>query len=226
MYYHRPPAIEARFRGDTDKSKRLYAELQVEYFRAWSDYDQHGYAWSFQPEFKASRRFSFDYAFGVERMFNDIGFSGANQTDGIVLFGKRDISTLTNTLSGAFIFSASSYLTLRVRHYWSRADYGGSYYVLQDDGSLNQMTNTGMLQNDDVNTNYLNLDLVYTWRFAPGSELSVVWKNAIYSEGDIVIRSAMDNFSDLLSMPQTNSISLKILYYLDYQNFRKLFSSK
>ncbi len=225
MYYHRPPAIEASFRGDTDKSKRLYGELQVEYFRAWSDYDQHGYAWSFQPEFKASRRFSLDYAFGVEKMFNDIGFTRANQVNGIV-FGKRDISTLTNTLSGAFIFTASSYLTLRARHYWSRADYDGTYYELQNDGSLNQITIMGMPENDNVNTNYLNVDVVYTWRFAPGSELSLVWKNSIFSEGDIIIRNAMDNFTDLLSMPQTNSISLKILYYLDYQNFRKLFLSK
>ncbi|MBE0679246.1 MAG: carbohydrate binding family 9 domain-containing protein [Bacteroidales bacterium] len=225
MYYHRPPAIEASFRGDTDKSKRLYGELQVEYFRAWSDYDQHGYAWSFQPEFKASRRFSFDYAFGVEKMFNDIGFTRANQVNGIV-FGKRDISTITNTLSGAFIFTASSYLTLRARHYWSRADYDGSYFELENDGSLNMLNNPDITDSDDVNTNFLNIDLVYTWRFAPGSELSLVWKNSIFSEGDIIIRNAMDNFTDLLSMPQTNSISLKILYYLDYQNFRKLFSSK
>jgi len=226
LYYHRPPAIKASFRGDTDKSKRIYAELQGVYFRARSDYDQHGYAWSFQPEFKASRRFSFDYAFGVEKMFNDIGYSRANQAEGIVVFGKRDIATVTNTLSGAFIFSASSYLTLRARHYWSRADYDGSYYGLQDDGGLHQFIIPGTPENDDVNSNYMNIDMGYTWRFAPGSELSLVWKNAIFSEGDVIIRSAMDNFTDLLSMPQANSISLKILYYLDYQNFRKLFSSR
>lgn len=226
MYYHRPPAIEAGFRGDTDKSKRLYAELEAEYFVSRSDYDQHGYAWSIQPEFKASRRFSFDYALGVGKLFNDIGFSRANQAVGIVVFGKRDIATVTNTLSGAFIFSASSYLTLRARHYWSRADYDGSYYALQDDGRLNQLIIPGTPENDDVNSNYLNIDMGYTWRFAPGSELSLVWKNAVFSEGDIIIRNGIDNFTELLSMPQTNSISLKILYYLDYQNFRKLFTSK
>ncbi|MFZ2287227.1 MAG: DUF5916 domain-containing protein [Bacteroidales bacterium] len=225
MYYHRPAAVEAGFRGDTDKSKRLYAEIQTEYYRAWSDFDQHGYAWSIQPEFKASRRFSFDYGLGVEKMFNDIGYIGANPVNGIV-FGKRDVATVTNTLSGAFIFTASSYLTLRARHYWSRADYDGSYFKLENDGSLNTLNNPDIPSNDDVNTNFLNIDVIYTWRFAPGSELSLVWKNAVFSEGDIIIRNGMENFRDLFSMPQTNSISLKILYYLDYQNFRKLFSSK
>ena len=68
--------------------------------------------------------------------------------------------------------------------------------------------------------------MVYTWRFAPGSELSLVWKNAIFSEGDVIIKNGLDNLEKLFAMPQTNSLSLKILYYLDYQNFKKLFSSK
>lgn len=225
MYYHRPPALEAGFRGDTDKSKRLYAEVEAEYFRSWSEYGQHGYAWSFQSELKVSRRFSFDYANGIEKMFNDIGYALESPSEGI-LFGKRDVSTITNTLSGAFIFSSSSYLTLRARHYWSRADYDGAYYRLQADGSLNPLGETESTGNLDRNTNYLNIDMVYTWRFAPGSELSLVWKNAVFSEGNIIIRNGLDNFADLLTMPQTNSISLKILYYLDYQNFRKLFTSK
>lgn len=225
MYYHRPAAFEAGFRGDTDKSKRFYIQGSAEYAKAWSDMHQHGYAWSLQPEFRASRRFSFGYSLQVEKTFNDIGFVPGNSGEGIT-FGKRDVSTVTNTVSGAFIFSANSYLTLRGRHYWSRADYDGDYFTLQSDGSLLPRVFSTTIDNSDVNTNFLNIDLVYTWRFAPGSELSLVWKNSIWSEGDIIIRSGMDNFSDMLSMPQTNSLSLKILYYLDYQNFRKLFVQK
>lgn len=225
MYYHRPPAFQAGFRGDTDKSKKFYIQGSAAYYRGWSDYDQHAYAWSLQPEFRASRRLSFSYSFSVENMFNDIGYVPGNTGEGIT-FGKRDVATITNTLSGALIFSSGSYLTLRGRHYWSRADYDGDYFTLQPDGSLTDRTFSTPLNNNDVNTNFLNIDVVYTWRFAPGSELSLVWKNSIWSEGDIIIRNGFENFTDLLSVPQTNSLSLKILYYLDYQNFRKLFRSK
>ncbi len=227
MYYHRPPAFEAGFRGDTDKSKKLYFQAEAEYYRARSDYSQYGYAWEVQSEIKVSRRLSFDYSVAVDRMYNDIGYltrSLFNERD--ITFGKRDVNTLTNTLSGSLIFTSDSYLTLRMRHYWSRADYDDSYFKLNDDGSLTQLPENVEMPDSDVNTNYLNIDLVYTWRFAPGSELSLVWKNAIFSEGDTIIRNGFDNFGELLSMPQTNSISLKILYYLDYQNFRRLFSSK
>lgn len=225
MFYHRPAAFEAGFRSDTDKSKRFYIQGSAGYVKAWSDYSQHGYMWSLQPEFKASRRFSFNYSLTVEDVFNDIGFVPGNAGEGIT-FGKRDVTTITNTISGAFIFSSTSYLTLRGRHYWSRADYDGDYFTLQPDGSLIDRVYSTSLNNSDVNTNFLNIDMVYTWRFAPGSELSLVWKNSIWSEGDVIIRNGLDNFGDLLSMPQTNSLSLKILYYLDYQNFRKLFKSK
>jgi len=224
MFYHRPPAVEVGFRGDTDKSKRFYIEGNAEYMKAWSDYGQHGYMWSVQPEFKVNRRFSFDYSIGVEKIFNDIGFVMAHPTEGIT-FGERDLTTITNTVSGAFIFSANSYLTLRGRHYWSRADYDGNYLTLQSDGSLLDRIYSTPVNNSDVNTNFLNIDMVYTWRFAPGSELSLVWKNAIWSEGEVIISDGFENFGDLLSNPQTNSISLKILYYLDYQNFRKLFKT-
>ncbi|HOO65853.1 MAG: carbohydrate binding family 9 domain-containing protein [Bacteroidales bacterium] len=225
MYYHRPAAVEAGFRGDTDKSKRFYIEASGEYYRAWSDYGQHGYMWAFQPEFKVSRHFSFDYSISVEKMFNDIGYVSADPAEGIT-FGKRNVSTITNTVSGALVFTASSYLTLRGRHYWSRADYDGNYYTLQTDGALLDRIYSTTVDNSDVNTNFLNIDLIYTWRFAPGSELSLAWKNAIRGEGEQIITNGLENFSELFSMPQTNSISLKILYYLDYQNFRKLFRSK
>ena len=222
MYYFRSPGLMIGFRGDTDMSKKLYTELNIEYGINSSEYDQRGYGCSIQALYKVSRKFSINYSFAMERLINDIGYVGPGTGDDI-FFGKRGVSTIEHTLSGAFIFTANSYLTLRGRYYWSKADYGGDYFLLLDDGTLESSAFGGT---SDLNTNFLNIDMVYTWRFAPGSELSLVWKNAIFSEGDVIINDAWENFTGILSMPQTNSISLKILYYLDYQNFRKLFSSK
>ncbi|MCI0523204.1 MAG: DUF5916 domain-containing protein, partial [Bacteroidales bacterium] len=184
-----------------------------------SEYDQQRYDWSAEASYKFSRKFSVDYSIGMERIVNDIGYVGTGIGDEI-FFGKRGVSTVEHTLSGAFIFTADSYLSLRGRYYWSKADYDGDYFLLLDDGTLEPSAYGGT---SDLNTNFLNIDMVYTWRFAPGSELSVVWKNAISSFSDYIIESPGDNFRDMLGQPQSNSISLKILYYLDYQNFKKLF---
>ena len=220
IFYHRPAAMLLGFRGDTDKSKKFYIEAQLEYFNSWSDYDQKGIGWSLQPEYKVSRRFSFGYSLEYSKNLNDIGYVDEIILYDDIVFGKRDVTTVTNTLSGAFIFTAKSYLTLRGRYYLSRAEYDGNYYILQNDGSLNDTNYPGEA---NVNSNFMNIDMVYTWRFAPGSELSLVWKNAIASSGSMIITNPFDNLRDLLGMPQSNSISLKILYYLDYQNFKKIF---
>jgi hypothetical protein len=222
MYYFKPPGLLIGFRGDTDKSKKLYAELSLGYGINSSEFDQRYYDLSAETQYKFSRKFSIEYSFAMERSINDIGYVG-NGTGDEIFFGKRGVSTIEHTLSGAFIFTANSYLSLRGRYYRSKADYDGDYFLLLDDGTLESSEFVGTA---DLNTNFLNIDLVYVWRFAPGSELSIVWKNAIMSFTDYIIENPGDNISDMLGQPQSNSVSLKILYYLDYQNFKKLFSSK
>ena len=184
-----------------------------------SEYDQRLYEWSAEASYRIGRKFSVDYSFDMERANNDIGYVGYGIGDEI-FFGKRGVSTIEHTLSGAFIFSPDAYLSLRGRYYSSKADYDGDYFLLQDDGSLDPSAYGGA---SDLNTNFLNIDMGYTWRFAPGSELSVVWKNAIRAISYYITENAGENFRNMLDEPQSNSISLKILYYLDYQNFKKIF---
>ena len=92
--------------------------------------------------------------------------------------------------------------------------------ILQkDDGSL--VPNAAYTDNHDYNYNAFNIDMVYTWRFAPGSELSVVWKNSIYNSSDEIFYDFGENFTNMFASDKTNSISLKVLYYLDYQYLKK-----
>ncbi|MBE0674050.1 MAG: hypothetical protein IH591_05265, partial [Bacteroidales bacterium] len=138
-------------------------------------------------------------------------------TDDIV-FGKRDNSTFTTTVQSDYIFTADSYLSFRLRHYWSRADYDGTFYYLGYDGGLMPGIYS---ENPDYNYNAFNIDMVYTWRFAPGSELTVVWKNSIYSGDSTILYDYFDNLKTMFDSPVMNSLSLKVLYYLDYQSLRK-----
>jgi hypothetical protein len=63
---------------------------------------------------------------------------------------------------------------------------------------------------------------VYSWQFAPGSTLSLVYKNAIETEEGTVVKNYFEDFNKTIASPQTNSISLKVLYYLDHQSVKKL----
>ncbi len=114
-------------------------------------------------------------------------------------------------------------LTLRCRHYWSQAEYK-QYYTLNNKGLLiDDALYTG---NSNVNFNAFNIDLVYTWQFSRGSEMSFVWKNAIYTNGDIIIKQFSNDIEQTINSPQTNSFSVKVLYYLDYSMLQRKKSNK
>jgi hypothetical protein len=70
--------------------------------------------------------------------------------------------------------------------------------------------------NANINYNAFTIDMSYRWQFAPGSELSLVWKNSIYSSNDHVGLGFSENLGETLKTPQSNSLSLRILYYIDY----------
>ena len=73
----------------------------------------------------------------------------------------------------------------------------------------------------DFSFNSFNVDMVFSWIFAPGSSFNFVWKNEITSETDTVSGNYFNNLNDTFMEPQLNNISLKILYYIDYQRLRK-----
>ncbi|MFP4489550.1 MAG: DUF5916 domain-containing protein, partial [Bacteroidales bacterium] len=218
-YYHRGRELSGSIFLFSDRSKRFSYNLRSSYKTIWSPYNQYQYTFSFSPTFKISDRFSMNYEFEIKNNINDIGYvDDVSEPEEIIYFGLRDNTTLENKLQTAYIFTADSYLSLRLRHYWSRADYLDQYYTLNTDGSLDPGSHDG---NFDYNYNAWNIDLVYTWRFAPGSEMSVVWKNSIYSGSDRIYYDFSENIKHMFDSGMGNSISLKILYYLDWMYFQK-----
>ena len=216
-FYHRGKELRVMSWFDTDRRKKFSTNARFSYTKIWSDYDQDEFTFSVRPSVKFSDRFSMQYDFELRKKLNDIGYVNSNDTD-TIYFGNRDNTTIENTIESGFIFTANSYISIRLRHYWSRADYNDEYYILNDDGSLSDIAYG---ENHDYNYNAFNIDLVYTWRFAPGSELSVVWKNSIYEGSDQIYYDFRENVNNMFAADKTNSLSLKVLYYLDYHYLKK-----
>ena len=59
------------------------------------------------------------------------------------------------------------------------------------------------------------------WWFAPGSQMSIVWKNIMQEDKNILIRNLFSNISNTFNTMPQNSFSFKIVYYLDYLYLRK-----
>ena len=108
-------------------------------------------------------------------------------------------------------------LSLRARYYWSKANYL-RFYNLNEDGTVEHSNFTG---NYDQNFNVFNVDMIYNWEFAPGSRFSIAWKNNISQDDDLGRDNYYANAHKTFASPQSNGLSAKLIYYLDYQNLRK-----
>ena len=111
-------------------------------------------------------------------------------------------------------------LSFRTRHYNSTVE-NKEFFNLQKDGSL--LSNPNIKENYNRNANYFNIDMVYTWQFAPGSFINIVWKNAAANETIMAQKEYFDNLGDITRSDQNNNISFKIIYFIDYLTLKKKF---
>jgi hypothetical protein len=201
----------------TNYTKMLAGRISINFGNlSWRD-NQRLLGFEISPRIQVNDRLRLSHEFSYRRIENSIGYVTALSEDS-VYFGKRLSTSITNTFNSSFMFNANSSLSFRLRHYWSRADYNDEFYLLNEEGYLDPAQHQ---DNEDINFNTITLDMVYKWRFAPGSEMSVVWKNSIFQYGDKIYYDFMDNLNSALTSAQLNSFSIKVLYYLDYHYLKR-----
>jgi hypothetical protein len=223
-----------------------YYEPRVEgrYFRGWSNYFYSAwfetnyskkYAFSVQGmvidrSLFNSKRYSLDlsnryrfnnkltlsHSISLNPQKRNTGFAAFD--DDVIIFGRRDIKSVDNTIGIKYSFNSKMNINTRIRHYWSQVHYD-KYFKLLNNGTLSQNVNyTG---NADYNINFFNVDMVYTWQFAPGSFINIVWKNAAVNSNQQVDGDYFKNVQHTMQADDNNNLSLKVIYFLDYLQLKK-----
>jgi hypothetical protein len=204
----------------TDYRKRFAVDLKLVGAQYLNE-DVHGFFGEADLglRFRVNDRLSIFYNGMLSQDNYNIGFAALDSM-GVPVIGSRTLHTLVNQLKLKYIFSPTMSLSLSGRHYWNTGHYY-HYYTLNNDGSLNPDATYQTI--NDFNYNVFNIDLVYTWIFSPGSSISVIYKNAIEQNNITnVMPSRFDSdFNGTIRSPQINSLSLKLLYYLDYQEVKR-----
>ncbi len=162
------------------------------------------------PRYRFNDRFTMTFGVTVTDAANDVGY--VDNSGGDIYFGTRRLVSVTNTLDASFIFTSTMSLKADLRHYWSEAAYS-SYHLLGDDGLL---YNTGYNTSHNIDFNTFNAYLSFVWQYSPGSEMSLVYQNSIYQSADQTTSSYYDNFHATMGAAQSNSFSVKLIYYVDY----------
>jgi len=169
-------------------------------------------------------KFSIDNSLGLEFHKNNPGwaaiqYSGTGPLNDTVIFSRRNLKTVENALGFKYNFTNKMGITLRTRHYWSKVA-PQQFYELNKYGNLVTPA-VPFTKNVNQNYNFLSADLVYTWQFAQGSFINVVWKDISESFNRDFEKNYFSNFNKTISGPQANSFSIRVIYFLDYLTVRK-----
>jgi len=162
--------------------------------------------------YRFSSKFSLTHRLNFYPRFNSIGYAASTSMNNII-FSRRKINTVEDILQAKYNFTNKMGITFRARHYVSSVK-NKEFFTLRTDGKMDP--NSTFNQNVDRNLNYFNIDMVYTWQFAPGSFLNLVWKNSADDYSDHVEKGYFKNLSNTLETEQVNNFSMKVIYFLDY----------
>ena len=119
-------------------------------------------------------------------------------------------------------------LTLSFRNYWSAVQYEDNIYKLGDNGRLHRDNNYTKedISDPDVNFSTWNLNLTYSWQFAPGSFLTAQYRNRIFNFNNNGSENFGDSLNNLFDEPNGNTFSLRMVYFIDYNDLKNVFKGK
>jgi hypothetical protein len=167
-------------------------------------------------KYRFSDKFSLSYNILYTRMVNDRGWVGFDNTS--IIFAERNREIVEHYFTGKYSISNKMTFNLIARYYWSYAE-NHEFFTLQDDGYLT--SNPTYTKNKNRNFNSWNLDFSYSWWFAPGSEISVLYRNYALASTNIVEKSAHTNLTNVFDNNMTNILSVSIRYYIDYNSLKR-----
>lgn len=229
--FQRPEDYSVGARLSTDRRKNLFVSSRV---RLWKrpEWNQTDRFLNLRTRVRIGSRFEVNHSIDYSNRYNERGYAtrlyDENDDLASVIIGQRDVNTLTNTLSSSYIFNNRMGLTFRLRHYWSRVLYK-SYFDLSESDVLSPTDYTGLdpvsgLSDHDRNFNQFNIDMEYNWQFLPGSEVRIIWKRAIGTDDLNTQLDFFRNFSNTAAAPNFDTITIRMVYFIDYLNVKKLFS--
>jgi hypothetical protein len=177
------------------------------------------YGISIEPRYRFSDRFLLTYSWELFRQNSDKGFARFDNTQEAV-FSNRDRRTITNELAAKYAINPTMTLNLATRYYWAISE-NRQYLSLKPDGTL--VENAVFTDNTDINYTTVNFDLTYSWWFAPGSEISVLYRNNGVNSSAFIDKNLQSNFRNVINSNLTTVFSISIRYFIDYNDLKKVF---
>lgn len=221
-YIIRPSFSSAGFYVGSNRNKKFLMQWNGNLYNI-AEEDRWGYFIGLSPRYRFSDRLNVSLSWNYDVQNDDTGWIDDGD-DGEIYIGQRDRTRIISLMNIAYTLNNKMGLTFRSRHNWTKFVYN-SVHELALDGSFPE---TDFRDDLDFSNSFFSIDCGFNWRFAPGSDLIFVWKNNISGTVedqsiDFRKRSYIKGVQQLGIFPSQNSLSLRITYYLDQNNYKKWF---
>ena len=180
-----------------------------------------------RPRFRLNDKFSFSYSLDREYYSGDRGYT--TQVDDDVIFGDRRRVEIEQRINANYNFNPYNTLALSLRNFWATVKYDRELFSLEEDGTVTTTTGyttENIPDNPDINFSTWNFDLSYSWQFAPGSFITALYRNQLFNFNNAARDSYFDSIDTLFQQPISHTFSLKIQYFLDYNQIPSLFKKR
>ena len=199
---------------NSDSRKKFGYNVMADYY-AYNETGRNRVNGNLSLRYRFSDRFSLFLDTSANNSNNETGYVGRDENN--IYMGRRRVNSVDTGLSSKYIFNDKMALNLSFRHYYSEVNYT-RFYTLHQDGSL---LSTNYAPNENGTFNSWNMDLRFSWWFAPGSQLTLLFRNATQNYLDYAKLNFKNNFNKLFAEPMANNISLKITYYINYNDAKR-----
>jgi len=224
-FVRKPWYLYTNVAGSSDSRKKLFFRYSGSYaVGAYPDksvpHSNYYYDFDLGFRYRFGDRFSLDLDARRTDDESQIGYAFLRETNGDPIIGFRVNTDFTTVLTGIYNFTPRTNITFRARHYWNKVVYKRFYDVSADGYYIPR----SFISNQDQNVNIFNLDAFFTWDFRLGSRLIVGWKNWLGDEEFVdgaKYPKYLKNFAQTFNLRHGNELTVKFIYFLDYNQLRK-----
>lgn len=172
--------------------------------------------------YRFSDKFTISLNTNFSMFTNQHGF--ADRHNGLPIIGNRDRWNLTNRLESQYSINDRMICSLIFRHSYSNVEYS-EYNNLLSNGNLQLAMD--YIGNQDTTFNTWNIDLRYSWWVNRGSQLTILYRNSISNfENEADLSFFNENFNRLFNQPILHQLSVRLDYFIDYNDVKRIFKSK
>jgi hypothetical protein len=183
------------------------------------------YGFYLGPRYRFNDHLALYYEFNFFRQNNNKGYvdSSSKNEDlapNTIIYANRNVVNYTNSLNGKYSLSSKMNFDLSARYYWSYTE-NKSFYELENNGRLTPYES--YTENKNQNLITWNLDVSYNWWFAPGSQLTILYRSNAAKYDNLINKDFGNNYTNLLNNEDLSHVlSVSVKYFIDYNQVKNI----